>query len=949
MTSFIKSFKTRLFLSLLMFLTTWCAAARTAAVYRSETASARIIYGVEKMKQTMEEAGFELLVSTVTPKELTKLLNSRRQVVLVAEASDPVMVNYLKKRKIHITDLQEKESYNLYSDDCNLILRGFDASGALYACMDVCDRIRQNRQFPTGLNVVDQPDMVLRGACIGMQKMTYLPGRTVYEYPYTPENFPWFYDKVQWVKYLDMLVENRLNSLYLWNGHPFASLVRLADYPFAVEVNDEDFARNEAIYRFLTEEADKRGIWVIQMFYNIIVSKSFAEHYGMSTQDRNRPITPLIADYTRKSIAAFIQKYPNVGLLVCLGEAINTYEDDVEWFTKTILPGVQDGLKALGKTEEVPVILRAHDTNCKMVMDAALPLYKNLYTMNKYNGESLVTYEPGGPWAKVHKDLSALGSTHISNVHILANLEPFRWSSPEFIQRSVQAMHNIHGANALHLYPQASYWDWPYTADNTPVRLLQIDRDWMWYKAWARYAWKDTRGREEEIDYWTKQLDRQYGCGFQARRLLEAYEEMGEVSPMLTRKFAITEGNRQTFLLGSFMSQLVNPDRWRVYPDFPNSCDPGGERLAEWVKKEFNGETHAENNPMNVIREAVAHADASVKAIEQVTTVLKNQEEFNRLKNDILCMNAFAHCLSDKVEAATWVMRYDLSDDLSDLDKALPFLESSLDYYRHLVRLTKDSYLYANSMQTRQRRVPVGGDDGKNKTWAELLPLYQDELLHFEKNIGKLKEAKAGRVEQPVVEPLMPVNVLLSDTSLKLVTLDESPAMFKDKQSRIIRYAEELARLEGLRFAFNEQRNNPTVIRFQCDKPVTVLVGYFSTVHTDYLFVPRLETDASANDFGQAETRLANALEISGQPPVNIHTYTFPPGDNCLCLSKGVVLVLGFVDGTKLFPVRDAGLGEKTNIDWLFSSSTNFLFKDRCNAACRLSSAWVPGTGILVS
>lgn len=29
-----------------------------------------------------------------------------------------------------------------------------------------------------------------------------------------------------------------------------------------------------------------------------------------------------------------------------------------------------------------------------MVMDAALPLYKNLYTMHKYNGESLTTYEP---------------------------------------------------------------------------------------------------------------------------------------------------------------------------------------------------------------------------------------------------------------------------------------------------------------------------------------------------------------------------------------------------------------------------------------------------------------------------------------------------------------------------------------------------------------------------
>ena len=102
-----------------------------------------------------------------------------------------------------------------------------------------------------------------------------------------------------------------------------------------------------------------------------------------------------------------------------------------------------------------------HQHLIKMVMDAALPLYRNLYTMHKYNGESLTTYEPRGPWAKIHTDLASLGSTHIENVHVLANLEPFRWSSPDFVQKATQAMHNVHHANALHIYPQASYWDWP--------------------------------------------------------------------------------------------------------------------------------------------------------------------------------------------------------------------------------------------------------------------------------------------------------------------------------------------------------------------------------------------------------------------------------------------------------------------------------------------------------
>ncbi len=142
-----------------------------------------------------------------------------------------------------------------------------------------------------------------------------------------------------------------------------------------MEVDDETFKKNEEIFNFLTEEANKRGIWQIQMFYNIIVSKTFAEHNNLKTQDRNRPIIPLIADYTRKSIAAFIEKYPNVGLLVCLGEAINTEEDDVKWFTETIISGVKDGLKALGRTDEPPIILRQHDTNAALVIKHALPLY----------------------------------------------------------------------------------------------------------------------------------------------------------------------------------------------------------------------------------------------------------------------------------------------------------------------------------------------------------------------------------------------------------------------------------------------------------------------------------------------------------------------------------------------------------------------------------------------
>ncbi|MDE3067801.1 MAG: hypothetical protein KGJ60_09650, partial [Verrucomicrobiota bacterium] len=125
--------------------------------------------------------------------------------------------------------------------DEDFTILGDDDSGALYGCLELARRIRAADGLPDKLYFHDAPVMRLRGTCVGMQKTRILPGRRVYEYPYMPALFPWFYDKQMWTEYLDFLVGNRFNTLYLWSGHPFASLVRLKKYPEAVEVPDDVF------------------------------------------------------------------------------------------------------------------------------------------------------------------------------------------------------------------------------------------------------------------------------------------------------------------------------------------------------------------------------------------------------------------------------------------------------------------------------------------------------------------------------------------------------------------------------------------------------------------------------------------------------------------------------------------------------------------------------------
>jgi len=882
----------------------------------SSSAHVRIKYGEQKLASALRTYGYSV-----------KLASSQAgvngDVIVVGTLADKQVKKSLTDWGINRKKEPGKEGFILNAANGHILIGGKDNSGALYGCLELIDELKAQRTLPRHINKTDQPEMVLRGACVGVQKPTLLEGRGTYEYPYTPELFPWFYDKSLWTRYLDSLADNRMNTMYLWSGHPFASLVKVKEYPYALEVDEATFQKNVDMYNFITREADKRGIWVIQGFYNIIVSKPFADYNHLKTQDRNRHIVPVIADYTRKSIAAFVEKYPNVGLLVTLGEAMEGVgQDDIDWFTKTIIPGVKDGLKALGRTDEPPIILRAHDTDGPQDMKYAKPLYHNLYTMAKYNGEALTTYTPHGQWADLHRTLSNIGTVQVENVHIMANLEPFRYGSDDFIQKCVQAMHKVYGANALHLYPQASYWDWPYTADNAPKRELEMERDWIWYKEWARYAWNCHRDREGELNYWSAQLAGRYGCSqTAARNILEAYEQSGEISPKILRRYGITDGNRQTMTLGMLMQELVNPEKFGLFTLLYNSEGPEGEMLSEYAAKEWNHQPHVGETPIQVANDIIKEGKLAVQAIDKAApSVTKDKDDFERLKNDMCCYDAMANCYAAKARAALWVLRYKYSDNVADLEKAVPEMETSLKYFKELVKLTENTYLYANSMQTKQRKIPVGGNDGKMKTWIELLPVYQKELDNFKKNIETLKSPQAMAKKA--------TKVVLADAAVSIANkngrynLYGKQSIFADTTVAIKNEAAELVDLSGVQFSRVDQIKSGTHLTFTTTKPVKVLVGYFASKEAKFTQEPQLETDASANDFGQADVKIANAVQIEGFPPVNVHTFSFKTGNNTLTLPKGICLILGVVDDHITVPVYDAGLSNEGNIKdlrWLFN------------------------------
>lgn len=258
----------------------------------------------------------------------------------------------------------------------------------------------------------------------------------------------------------------------------------------------------------------------------------------------------------------------------------------------------------------------------------------------------------------------------------------------------------------------------------------------------------------------------------------------------------------------------------------------------------------------------------------------------------------------------------------------MPLLEKSVSTYKELAALTKGTYLYANSMQTQQRKIPIRGANGTFKTWEEMLPPFEKELARFKFAVDSIDRLGKQVMKVTVTkEQLHDFAVDIGEPPVKMYSMYDAVSIFSDTALKIEKMADEISMLHGLKLSWKDQINNGTTIEFGSIKPVKVLVGFFkpqrAAFSKDSIFLkePELETNASANDYGQSEIKIANGLVIKGMPPVNIHSYSFPAGVNTLKLAKGICLIVGFVDGKQAIPVYDAGLtetGTKKEIDWLF-------------------------------
>jgi hypothetical protein len=397
--------------------------------------------------------------------------------------------------------------------------------------------------------------------------------------------------------------------------------------------------------------------------------------------------------------------------------------------------------------------------------------------------------------------------------------------------------------------------------------------------------------------------------------VLNACNDAGEVAPILIRRFGITEGNRQTLSLGMTLDQLVNPKRYGAIAELWESQAPPGERLDEFVRKEWNHEQHIGETPDSAMRDVLRFANSARDAIAAAApSVRRNDDEFARIRNDIYCICALAENYQAKVAAAKLALRYNYSKNVGDMELAAVKIRESLAAFEQLVLLTKRSYHFANSMQTGHRKIPfIGAANGvgTNYHWTQVLPLYQKELEDFRAQVDAVKRGVANRVGLESGVPITPwpgAKFTLISTNAEVYQVKVGARPFADRQYTITELAPELSGLTGIRFSHEQSKNGRyEPVEFEAAEPVCVLIGYFQSERDIWLQVPNLDVASHADERGGVEPVIRNAATIESCPALNVHAFRYGPGRQKLeLIGKGSFVVLGLVPQPARLEPRDA-------------------------------------------
>ena len=648
---------------------------------------------------------------------------------------------------------------------------GSDARGVMYALLDVADRVGW-AESP------EEPFREVRDT----QETPFAPDRALSIYTFNRAYWESrFYDEAYWARYLDVLAQNRFNSLVVIFGYENGGFLAPC-YPYFLDVpgfpdvrmvgiTPEQQQRNLAALNRLIQMAHDRGLKFTVGIWDHIY-RGGVQGGGIPGADdaTKQPVPGLVwgvtgenlVAYTQAALGEFVQRVPALDAIQFRmhdESGLKHSEQEVFWrdvfrMMKDKAPHLRLDLRAKGLPDSViqcasEVRVPFRITTKYWMEQMGLPFHStHINTYNQFDRRhsyaDLLRYPQS---YKMHWRLWNGGTSRV-----------LLWGDPEYARRFAESTRLYDGDGFEVNEPLCTKME-AQAHDARPFDLLppqhryydyEFERYWHFFQVFGRLGYDPHTPPET----WQREFQKRFG------KEASPYVETGlhQASRVLPRIVA------SCYPYGAFPMTRGWAEKQRL-GDLPAYAKAEGSDIQQFANFDEEARMVIEGGETAKLRPAensrwfaqtAADINAQVAEAEQRIGSHRNKE-FESTITDLRMLANLALFHSRRIPAAVNYRLYDLTKDAKALDKAIAGERSAIEAWRQLVIAAGDFY-------TDDLMMGVRG--------ADLCGHWKDELAALEKGLGTLERQRQDF--QPGGEsktaPPYPPPASLGDDEMPLVT-----------------------------------------------------------------------------------------------------------------------------------------------------------------------------------
>lgn len=681
---------------------------------RYDTSMPREAYAAGKLRNTLTEKGY------------TVRDDIDRGVSVVGLAVDSLRLG--------------KESFELTRDGRNITVTGGDERGMIYGAMSLCESLRNGIRLNRIKPVSESPHFPLRAIKHNTPWYSYRPSSSL------DQHYETVRDLKYWEAFLDMMVENRFNSLSIFNLHPFVYMISPENFPEASPFSPEEMEEWKEFHHELIRMAWERAIDTYLIPFNIFVSPEFSKAYNVASTNFyphyycRGDTTELVRKYMRESVTQVLREYPlltGFGLTLGEGMAGMSPRQREEWMFDTYIEGMRLAGRKSKLVHRIPF-----SSTTESLGATSVDLEK--LTRQAIEKEAGMDFIDGPVWADLKYNWSHAHSTPtLVKVHggemfdTFYNPEPegykvtytarnedffaLRWGVPAFVRAHISENSKSwvggYFIGSETYIPALDY----FTAVKVGITWkYAFERQWLFYKLWGRLLYNPGTGDET----FKAEFLRRYGK--QGNNLLEAFSLASSTQLRLASLFDsgwdFTLYGEGFLALQGDQTRYITVDRLITQPPL----DPDYVSVKSYVETILSGGGFDESR-MTPPELAQILEDECSEALRLVSGI--NTEGNVALLYEVSDVRAWANLglhLSEKIRGAIALQTFRTKGIGAERDKAVDHLKQALAYWDEVIAITRP--LYRDMPLTHYNGSSYDRNDNNLFHWERIRPEVEKDI-----------------------------------------------------------------------------------------------------------------------------------------------------------------------------------------------------------------------------